>query len=154
MLPAALARRSDPRAARSLVEAALTSPLGADLRAAALFVRGTLRLNAGDVAGAAQDLSGAVDGALPSAFVAHAHNNLGIAFARLGRGPEALEQMETARKASGTAQAATLNLAILYDDELDDGRRALGLYDAYLRGGGGRSGEVREWADRLRELYP
>lgn len=153
-LSAALERRTDPRATRSLVEAALTAPLGADLRAAALFVRGTLRLDAGDHAGAAQDLSGAIDGPLPDALESHARNNLGIAFARLGRHTEARQQLEAGRTERSTAQPATLNLAILYDDYLDDGRRALGFYDDYLRGGGSRSTDVRQWAARLRELYP
>lgn len=153
MLPGALAGRADARATRSLVEASLTGPLGGELRAAALFVRGTLRLDAGENAAAAQDLSGAVDGALPAPLRPHAHNNLGVAYARLGRHEEARQQLEAARSAQATTLPSTLNLAILYDDYLDDGRRALGLYDDYLRGRGGRS-EAKAWADRLRELYP
>lgn len=153
-LPGALLGRADARATLSLVEAALTGPLGTDLRAAALFVRGTLRLASGQNAAAAQDLSGAVDGGLPQSLASHARNNLGVAYARLGRHEEARQLLETSRVSQATSQPATLNLAILYDDFLDDGRRALDLYDDYLQGGGRRTSDARAWAGRLRELYP
>ena len=153
-LPGALLGRADSRATLSLVEAALTGPLGADLRAAALFVRGTLRLASGQNAAAAQDLSGAADGGLPQSLASHAQNNLAVAYARLGRHEEARQLLETSRSSRATSQSATLNLGILYDDYLDDGRRALGLYDDYLRSGGRRTTDARAWAGRLRELYP
>ena len=153
-LPGALLGRADGRATLSLVEAALTGPLGNDLRATALFVRGSLRLASGQNAAAAQDLSGAVDGGLPQSLASHAQNNLAVAYARLGRHEEARQLLEASRATQATSQPATLNLAILYDDHLDDGRRALGLYDNYLRGGGRRATDARAWAGRLRELYP
>lgn len=147
-------RRGSLGNARRNIDKALAESLSPPLRAAALYVRGTLALAGGDLAPARRDLQTALGGDLPVALRPLAENNLGVALIRSGQAEDASRAFERARVASGAPTAATLNLGILLEDHLGDGRGALEHYETYRRRGGARATEVEPWIERLRRIHP
>ena len=132
-----------------MIDRALGLPLDPATRAKAMFLRGTAHLAAGQHAAAREDLSRAIAGPLAEDLKSAARNNLGIALYRAGNAAEAIRQFEAAGAASAQA---TLNLAIALHDR-GDAARALPLYERYMKLGGPRSDEVKEWVDDLRRIY-
>ncbi|MEM8931416.1 MAG: hypothetical protein AAGE94_09585, partial [Acidobacteriota bacterium] len=125
-------------------------------RTLARYLRGLARSTTGDATGAIDDLLAALDAELPGELEPAARLQLGSHLAETGQHVAARAAFDAVRSNAAsdraTRLAATLNLAILLDDHLDDSRAALDLYDAYLRDGGTRA-EVEGWAARLREIY-
>ena len=141
-----------PQEARELFDRALALPLDPMSRAKSLFLRGTLQLAAGNTSAAREDLTRALTGPLPDDLKAAARNNLGIALYRSGNTAEAVRQFEGSTRGGASAAQATLNLAISLH-ERGEAARALPLYEQYLRMGGPRADEVREWVEDLRRIY-
>ncbi len=134
---------------RELADRALGSGLRAGPEAVALFIRGTTRLAQGANDLASRDLARALASELPAALRPRAHNNLGVAWTRLGRIEEARGAFEAAIPAY---TEANLNLGILLDDHAGDPRGALERYRAYREAGGGRR-DVMMWIERLEKIY-
>ena len=132
--------------ARRLSERVLSLPADPESLAVAYFVRGTTHLAGSRNSAAREDLAKALEGPLPSALSSLARNNLGVAHYRL-------DEVEAARRAFSSARAgstsANLNLGVLLEEQDGDGAAALPLYQDYLRRGGVRAGEVRQWAEGL-----
>ena len=148
-LEPALERGSGLGAVGDLADRALDASLPSEPRAAAFFVRGTVRLAQGADDAARRDLEQALGGELPASLRPRASNNLGVALTRLGRVDEARAAYEAA---SPGLVDATLNLGILLDEHVGDPRAALEHYRAYRDAGGSRR-EVQAWIERLERIY-
>ncbi len=142
--------RESALAARALAGRALALDLDDGSRAVALFVHGSARLLTGADRGARSDLEASL-AHLPRSLLAQARNNLGVALLRLQDVGAARRELEAARAAGG--REATLNLAILLDENTDNGQEALVLYEEYLKSGGHRRQDAEAWAERLRKIY-
>jgi Flp pilus assembly protein TadD len=77
-------------------------------------------------------------------------NQLGIAYRMVGQFTKAKEAYEKAIALDPNYALAHLNLGILYDVYLWDGRRALELYDRYLALSPAGDDRVKKWATDLR----
>jgi Flp pilus assembly protein TadD len=77
-------------------------------------------------------------------------NQLGIAYRQHGQFIQAREAYEKAIELDPTYGSAHLNLAILYDLYLWDGKRALELYDRYLVLSPGGDATVTKWVADLK----
>ena len=140
------------REARELIDRALDLSLDAQTRGKALVLRGTLNLLGGQPQAARDDLTKALASNLADDLKAVARTNLGVALHRTGATAEAEREFEAVRAMRNRPAAATLNLAIA-SHERADGEKALTLYEEYIRSGGARRDEVREWLDDLRRIY-
>jgi tetratricopeptide (TPR) repeat protein len=77
-------------------------------------------------------------------------NQLGIAYRMAGKFTKAREAYEKAIALDPNYALAHLNLGILFDVYLWDGKRALELYDRYLALSPGGDDKVKKWASDLR----
>ena len=77
-------------------------------------------------------------------------NQLGITYRQQGQFPKAREAYERAIELDPNYAAATLNLGILSDLYLWDGKRALELYDRYLALSPGGDATVTKWVADLK----
>lgn len=144
------ARSSAEDAARQ----ALALPLSGEQKAIAWLVRGSVELLRGDDRAARENLRRAVESsALPSALVAVARNNLGVAQARLGELESSRQSFAATRGDDRAVSAATLNLGIVAEEEDKEPERALELYEQYLAARGARREEVERWVEHLRKFY-
>jgi tetratricopeptide (TPR) repeat protein len=78
------------------------------------------------------------------------HNQLGITYRQQGQFKKAREAYERAIELDPDYAAATLNLGILHDLYLWDGKRALELYDRYLALSPGGDAVVTKWVADLK----
>jgi tetratricopeptide (TPR) repeat protein len=81
-------------------------------------------------------------------------NQLGLAYRQQGRFDKAREAYEQALRIDPDYAAATLNLGILNDLYLGDGRRALELYERYLVLSPGGDATVSKWIVDLNNRKP
>ena len=82
------------------------------------------------------------------------HNQLGIAYRQQGQFAKARAAYEKALDLDPNYAAACLNLGILFDLYLRDGRRALELYDRYLTLPTGKDAVVSKWVADLKNRKP
>ena len=81
-------------------------------------------------------------------------NQLGVAYRQAGRFDDARDAYERAIAIAPDYTAAQLNLAILYDLYLGDGKRALEQYERYLALTPGGDATVTKWVIDLRNRAP
>lgn len=81
-------------------------------------------------------------------------NQLGLAYRQQGQFDQAREAYERALELAPDYAAAMLNLAILNDLYLGDGRRALALYERYLELSPQGDAQVSKWVLDLRNRKP
>ncbi len=81
-------------------------------------------------------------------------NQLGVAYRQQGQFDKAHEAYEKAIALAPDYAAATLNLGILHDLYLGDGKRALELYDRYLSLSPGGDAMVSKWLVDLNNRKP
>ncbi|MEO8806847.1 MAG: tetratricopeptide repeat protein [Burkholderiaceae bacterium] len=82
------------------------------------------------------------------------HNQLGIAYRQQGQFAKARGAYEKALDLDPNYAAACLNLGILFDLYLRDGKRALELYDRYLALPNGKDPAVTKWVADLKNRKP
>ena len=82
------------------------------------------------------------------------HNQLGIAYRQQGQFAKARGAYEKALDLDPNYAAACLNLGILFDLYLRDGKRALELYDRYLTLPNGKDVAVTKWVADLKNRKP
>lgn len=81
-------------------------------------------------------------------------NQLGIDYRHIGQFDKAREAYERAIELDPTYAAPLLNLGVLHDLYLWDGKRALELYDRYLALASGGDATVTKWVADLRNRKP
>jgi Flp pilus assembly protein TadD len=81
-------------------------------------------------------------------------NQLGIAYRQQGQFAKARGAYEKALDLDPNYAAACLNLGILFDLYLRDGKRALELYDRYLTLPNGKDAVVNKWVADLKNRKP
>ena len=81
-------------------------------------------------------------------------NQLGIAYRQQGQFTKARGAYEKALDVDPNYAAACLNLGILFDLYLRDGKRALELYDRYLTLPNGKDAVVNKWVADLKNRKP
>ena len=81
-------------------------------------------------------------------------NQLGITYRQAGQFAKAREAYETAMALDPAWAAPVLNLGILHDLYLADGKRALELYDKYLALSPGGDAVVTKWVADLKNRKP
>ena len=81
-------------------------------------------------------------------------NQLGIAYRQQGQFAKARGAYEKALDLDPSYAAACLNLGILFDLYLRDGKRALELYDRYLTLPNGKDAVVNKWVADLKNRKP
>jgi tetratricopeptide (TPR) repeat protein len=81
-------------------------------------------------------------------------NQLGIAYRQQGQFAKARSAYEKALDLDPNYAAACLNLGILFDLYLRDGKRALELYDRYLTLPNGKDAVVNKWVADLKNRKP